>query len=72
MQYMQLKLIIVSIIKRTICSCSMVSISKLPLLYSKKKIMLKATIAENLCQALGTGLYLDVQNDSPSRGITLL
>jgi hypothetical protein len=56
------------------CSCSMVSISKLSQMYSKKmkKMMFKATVAKNLCQALGTGLYLDVQNDSPSREITLL
>jgi hypothetical protein len=49
----------------------MVSESKLPPLYSKK-IMFKATVAENLCQAPGTGLYLDVHHDSPSRAITLL
>ncbi len=53
------------------CSCSMVSISKLSQMYSKK-MMFKATLAKNLCQALGTGLYLDVQNDSLSREITLL
>jgi hypothetical protein len=29
-------------------------------------------IAKNLCQAPGTGLYLDVHKDSPSREITLL
>ncbi len=52
----QLKLIIVSIIKWTMCSCSMVSISKLPQMYSKK-MMFKATVAKNLCQALGTGLF---------------
>jgi hypothetical protein len=52
-------------------SCSMVSISKLPQMYSKK-IMFKATVAKNLCQALGTGLYLDVQNNSPSKEITIL
>jgi hypothetical protein len=45
--------------------------SKLPQMYSKK-MMFKATEAKNLCKALGTGLYLDVQNDSPSREITLL
>ena len=36
------------------------------------KIMFKAAVAENLCQALGTGLYLDVHHDCLSREITLL
>jgi hypothetical protein len=37
-----------------------------------KIIIFKAAVAENLCQAPGTGLYLDVYTDSLSREITLL